>query len=125
MEKAAYEVEVIALRKQIEILKSRIESMEASFCLDNTSALRRHFKLTLTEAKIVALLSNGYVSRTDSIVEQCCPITEHGRTISAHVHHIKKRNSTLRFINFRSLGYALTSETTAAVKAVLKETTHA
>lgn len=97
--------EIASLRIKIAELEAELRRRDQIF--DATvQCLRRYFRLTIGEARIVAVLADGNAHSREQLMEACDTDANSERTIDGHVKRIRAKKQ-LQLRTEYGLGYAL------------------
>lgn len=109
--------EIASLRAKVDELEAENERLRET-TNRKVEAIKRCFRLTANEARIVALLSDGHIHSREIMVEQCEGDEVQARTIDSRVRRIRGKRQ-LGFETHYGVGYALDKPSLAKVRAAI------
>lgn len=111
--------------KELSHLRARVEELEAELrrrdaVFDGTvQELRKHLKLSVGEARLIALLSDGNAHSREQMMEACDTDASSERCIDSFMKRIRKKGH-LTFRSEYGLGYALSAESFDLVRSIIR-----
>ena len=105
--------------KEIAHLRAEIQRLR-EHANEKVAAIKCRLNLTANEARIVALLSDGHVHTRERIIEECEGTNMNElRNVDSHMKRIRAKGQ-IKFVAHYGIGYALSDESLAMVRGILR-----
>lgn len=106
------------LRARVEELEAELKRRDAVF-ESTVQRLRRHLRLSIGEARLIVLLSDGNAHSREQMMEACDTDASSERCIDSFMKRICKKGQ-LSFRSEYGIGYALSAESFDLVRSIIR-----